>query len=157
MLRVKTLYAGGRGVKKWQNYVYVVAECPLVGSRGAILLEETHLNLRCDISTTAKKNKELLTWKVLQYTFENLAWFFKIVANCTAVFGSGKSPVIKISEWLKLHLVEGWTFKKSGLWPNTEAEWWNFFIHLSEFYLSSRFNLNFAYLFLTKPCCGLII
>ena len=27
---VKTVYAGGGGVKKWQNSVYVVVECPLI-------------------------------------------------------------------------------------------------------------------------------
>jgi hypothetical protein len=26
---IKTLHAGGGGVKKWQNYVHVVIECPL--------------------------------------------------------------------------------------------------------------------------------
>ena len=26
---VKTVHAGGEGVKKWQNYVHIVVECPL--------------------------------------------------------------------------------------------------------------------------------
>ena len=30
---IKTVHAGGGGVKKWQNSVHVVVECPQVASR----------------------------------------------------------------------------------------------------------------------------
>ena len=32
---IKTVHAGGEGVKKWQNSVHVVVECPLTDSDSA--------------------------------------------------------------------------------------------------------------------------
>ena len=40
---IKTVHAGGRGVRKWPNYVHVVVECPLKGPGFAVDLKTKSL------------------------------------------------------------------------------------------------------------------
>ena len=61
-------------------------------------------------------------------------------------------PIVKCSEWPKLHFhirpkPKAEDRKLFGLWPNTEAECWNFLKLLSICHICS-FNLIFAYPFL---------
>ena len=49
---IKIVHAGGEGVKKWQNYVHVVVECPLT----ALFCSKIIKNIKVKIPMILYKN-----------------------------------------------------------------------------------------------------